>query len=102
MYEVRAVARRQKKNGEEFLKLQLGDVSGGRRGRGVGQLDGIAAEAKLGTAVRVYARFSADQRYGSTLTVRRLRAAQPEEFDADSSPRGRRSPTSRCSATWRT
>ena len=83
VYEVRAVTRRQKKNGEEFLKLQLGDVSGAVEAVAWEDVEQIAAEALLGTAVRVFARYSCDQRYGSTLTVRRLRAAQPEEFDPD-------------------
>ena len=83
VYEVRAVTRRQKKNGEEFLKLQLGDASGAVEAVVWEDVEQIAAEALLGTAVRVFARYSCDQRYGSTLTVRRLRAAQPEEFDPD-------------------
>ena len=83
MRSLRAVTRRQKKNGEEFLKLQLGDASGAIEAVVWEDVDEIAGEARLGTAVRVYARFSCDQRYGSTLTVRRLRSAQPEEFDPD-------------------
>ncbi len=81
VYEVRAAARRTKKNGEEFLKLQLGDASGSLEAVVWESVEEIAAEAQLGVPVRVYGRFSADLRYGSTLTVRRLRAAQPEEFD---------------------
>ena len=59
VYEVRAVTRRQKKNGEEFLKLQLGDASGAVEAVVWEDVDEIAAEAQLGAAVRVYARFTA-------------------------------------------
>ena len=83
VYEVRGVTRRQKKNGEEFLKLQLGDVSGSLEAVVWEDVDEIAAEATLGSAVRVFGRFSKEERYGSTLTVRRLRAALAEEFEPD-------------------
>ena len=83
VYEVRGVTRRQKKNGEEFLKLQLGDVSGSLEAVVWEDVDEIAAEATLGAAVRVFGRFSKEERYGSTLTVRRLRAALAEEFEPD-------------------
>ena len=81
VFEVRALQRRQKRNGEPFLKLQLGDVTGAVEGVAWESVDEIAACAKPGSAVHVIGRFSADSRYGSSVTVRSLRAAEPEEFD---------------------
>jgi len=81
VYEVRGCTRREKKNGEPFLKLQLGDVSGAVEAVAWEDVEEIAATARPGTAVRVTGRFSADQRYGSSITVRTLRAADSEEYD---------------------
>jgi 3'-5' exoribonuclease len=83
VYEVRDVARRQKKNGDGFLKLKLGDASGLVEAVAWDDVEAIAAEASPGTALRVAGRFSCDQRYGSCITLRRARAALPEEFDPD-------------------
>ncbi len=83
VYEVRGVTRRQKKNGESFLKLQLGDVSGTIEAVAWDAVDEVAAEAKPGVAVRVAGRYSCDSRYGACITIRRTRAALPEEFDPE-------------------
>jgi len=83
VYEVRDVTRRQKKNGEPFLKLQLGDASGAVEGVAWDSVEEIAVEAKPGVALRVAGRFSNDSRYGACITLRRARAALPEEFDPE-------------------
>jgi 3'-5' exoribonuclease len=81
VFEVREVIRRQKKNGDPFLKLQLGDVTGAVEGVAWDSVDEIAAVAAPGTAVRVSGRFSDDSRYGACITVRGICAAAPEEYD---------------------
>jgi 3'-5' exoribonuclease len=81
VFAVRERVRRQKKNGEAFVKLQLGDVTGCVEAviwDGVDQLFDCCAP---GNVVRVVGSFSVDQRYGSSLTVRSLRAAEADEYD---------------------
>ena len=100
VFEVREVTRRQKKNGDPFLKLQLGDVTGAVEGVAWDSVEEIAAVAVPGTAVRVSGRFSDDSRYGACITVRgaarggagRVRAGRPARVR-------RRSPSSRCAPT---
>ena len=81
VFTVRERVRRQKKNGDVFVKLQLGDVTGCVEAviwDGVDQLFECCAP---GQVVRVAGSFSVDQRYGSSLTVRSLRPAEPDEYD---------------------
>ena len=78
---VREHLRRQKKNGEPFLKLQLGDVTGAVEAvvwDGVEDAAEVAATARV---VRVGGHFGVDGRYGACLTVRSLRAAGEDEYD---------------------
>src|SRR4051794_3841590 len=78
---VRDRARRQKKSGDEFLKLQLGDVTGAVEAV---VWDGVAdaCEASAPGAVGlVSGTHSVDQRYGPCITVRRLRQAAAHEYD---------------------
>jgi len=82
VFEVRGLARRQKKNGDPFLKLQLGDVSGAVEAVIWDGVEEVAAVALPGTAVRVTGRFSKDPRYGASITVRGVRAASVEEYDS--------------------
>jgi 3'-5' exoribonuclease len=78
---VRDVARRQKKNGESFLKLQLGDVTGAVEAVVWDGVDQAAEAAQPGAVVLVSGSFSVDARYGACLTVRALRAAADGEYD---------------------
>jgi 3'-5' exoribonuclease len=81
VFEAREVTRREKKNGEPFLKLQLGDVTGAVEGVAWDSVEEIAAVAVPGTALRVSGRFTHDSRYGACITVRAIRAAEPGEYD---------------------
>ena len=81
VFEVRAVTRRAKKNGDPFLKLQLGDCTGSVEAVAWDDVDTVAREAPLGATVRVAGPFSADPRYGASITIRDIRTAQPEEFN---------------------
>ncbi|HKP88477.1 MAG TPA: HD domain-containing protein [Thermoleophilaceae bacterium] len=78
---VRDVARRQKKNGEAFLKLQLGDVTGAVEAVVWEAVDQAAEAARPGAVVFVSGSFSVDQRYGASLTVRAMREAARGEYD---------------------
>jgi 3'-5' exoribonuclease len=87
---VRERVRRQKRNGESFLKLQLGDCTGVVEGVVWDEVEEAAAVAVPGTVVMVVGRYSVDQRYGSCVTVRSVRPAAPGTFEpadlVDSAP----------------
>jgi 3'-5' exoribonuclease len=78
---VRDRTRRQKRNGDCFLKLQLGDVTGAVEGVVWDDVDQVAAVAEPGQVVIVCGHYCVDQRYGSCITVRSVRAAEPGTFD---------------------
>jgi 3'-5' exoribonuclease len=81
VFAVRERARRQKKNGEAFLKLQLGDLTGCIEAVVWDEVEQLYERCPAGQVVRVIGSFSVDQRYGSSLTVRSLRPAEPGEYD---------------------
>jgi len=78
---VREVSRRAKRNGDAFLKLQLGDVTGRVEAVCWDDVDSVAESSAAGTVVIVRGTYSVDDRYGSTLTIRTLRAAGDGEYD---------------------
>jgi 3'-5' exoribonuclease len=82
VFVVRERARRQKKNGESFLKLQLGDVSGAIEAVVWDRVDDLFEHCCPGSVVRVLGVYSVDPKYGSSLTVRALRPAERGEYDA--------------------
>ena len=77
---VRGRALRQKRNGESFLKLQLGDVSGVVEGVVWDDVDTLAPVCDAGAVVRVRGRYSVDERYGGAITIQRMRAAVDGEY----------------------
>jgi 3'-5' exoribonuclease len=78
---VRDRVRRQKRNGESFIKLQLGDVTGTVEGVVWESVEEAVAVAMPGAVVVVLGRYSMDQRYGSCITVRAVREAPAGSFD---------------------
>jgi 3'-5' exoribonuclease len=80
---VRAQARRTKRNGESFLKLQLGDATGTIEAVAWERVEECAGCSSPGTVVRVGGRYEIDSRYGASLTVRELRPAEDGEYDLD-------------------
>jgi len=78
---VRDRVRRQKRNGESFMKLQLGDVTGTVEGVVWEAVEEAAAVAVPGAVVVVLGRYAVDQRYGSCITVRAVREAPPGTYD---------------------
>jgi 3'-5' exoribonuclease len=80
VFVVRKRALRQKRDGESFLKLSLGDVTGAVEAvvwDGVEEIAGVADE---GAIVRTAGEFTRG-RYGPSITVRALRAAVEGEYD---------------------
>jgi len=73
---VRERIRREKRNGEAFMKLQLGDTTGIVEAVCWECTDELWSAAAPGTVVRVAGPYSVDQRYGKSLTVRALRPAE--------------------------
>src|SRR3954467_14141104 len=82
VFVVRERTRRQKKNGEAFLKLQLGDATGAVEAVLWERVDELYEHCCPGGVVRVAGNFSVDSKYGSSLTVRALRTAESGEYDA--------------------
>jgi 3'-5' exoribonuclease len=81
IFVVRARARRQKRNGEAFLKLQLGDTTGVVEALVWDDVEALAGVCDAGAIVRVLGRYSLDERYGGTITIRRMRAAAEGEYE---------------------
>jgi 3'-5' exoribonuclease len=80
VFVVRARSRRQKRNGEAFLKLQLGDVTGAVEGVAWDDVEELAPVCEPGAIVRVLGTYSVDERYGAAITIRRLRGALEDEY----------------------
>src|SRR3954454_20196315 len=92
VFVVRECNRRQKRNGETFLKLQLADASGGFECVVWDGIEEAAGCAAVGTVVRVSGRYAVDSRYGpglsrfatrygASLTVKSVPAAPDGGYD---------------------
>ena len=81
IFVIRDRARRRKRNGEDFVKLRLGDVSGTVEGVVWDGVEAAWEAAVPGVAVRIGGRFEVDQRYGACVTIRSVRPAAEEEYD---------------------
>ena len=80
VFVVRDRTRRLKKNGDPFLKLRLADVTGTCEAVMWDGVDDSFSSCAVGSAVRLAGAFSSDSRYGSTLTLRAVRAAEDGEY----------------------
>src|SRR3954454_15462561 len=78
---VRDRTRREKRNGEPFLKLQLGDVTGAIDAVVWDGVEEAQAVATVGAVVIVSGRFQRRERYGACITVRSLRTAPEGSYD---------------------
>jgi 3'-5' exoribonuclease len=83
VFVVRAHTRRQRRNGDPFLKLQLGDMSGAVEAVIWDEIEALAPVCPAGSIVRVLGRYSVDERYGAAVTVKRMRAAAEHEYELD-------------------
>jgi 3'-5' exoribonuclease len=81
IFVVRAHSRRQRRTGEAFLKLRLGDVSGSMEAVIWDDVDRLAPICPSGAIVRVLGHYCVDERYGGALTIKRMRAAVEGEYD---------------------
>ena len=78
---VRDVTRRQKRNGDAFLKLQLGDVTGAVEAVVWDNVDAIGEVAAMGAIVIAAGAYSLDSKYGACLTIRSVRQARDGEYE---------------------
>jgi len=81
VFVVRAHTRRQRRNGDPFLKLQLGDMSGAVEAVIWDDVDAMAPVCPAGSVVRILGRYAVDERYGAALTVKRMRVAADHEYE---------------------
>ena len=81
MFVVRGRTVRQKRNGEPFLKLQLGDLTGSVEAVMWDDVEEAEPVCGAGAVIRVSGRYAVDARYGAGITVRALRAAAEGEYD---------------------
>jgi len=81
VFVVQECNRRQKRNGDMFLKLQLGDASGRFECVVWDDIETVVGCASAGAVVRVTGHFAVSSRYGASLTARALRAALEGEYD---------------------
>ncbi len=82
VFVVRDRVRREKRNGDQYVKLRLSDVTGTVEGVVWDDVDASAGATAPGTIVRVEGRFAVDARYGGCITVRDIRPAADHEYDA--------------------
>jgi 3'-5' exoribonuclease len=78
---VRDRTRREKRNGEAFLKLQLGDVTGTVEAVVWDAVEDAEAAATLGAVVVVTGRYEVKERFGACITVRSVREALAGTYD---------------------
>jgi 3'-5' exoribonuclease len=81
VFMVRERSRRETRNGDAFLKLQLGDVTGSMTAVVWEGVEEAVPACEPGAVVRAAGRYSVHERYGPQLTVRALRAASDGEYD---------------------
>jgi 3'-5' exoribonuclease len=81
VFVVRDRTLRQKRNGDAFLKLQLGDATGTVEAVVWDGVDQINGSCDPGGVIRAAGRYGVDGRYGACLTVRALRPAEDGEYD---------------------
>jgi 3'-5' exoribonuclease len=78
---VREAERRQRRDGGEYLRLQLGDRTGAVVCMVWDELAEVEELARAGAPVRVSGRYVVHPRFGPQINLRGLRAAEPDSFD---------------------
>ena len=81
VFVVRDRVRRDRKNGDPFLKLRLSDVTGTVEGVMWDGVDDVHDDTAPGTIVRVEGRYSVDSRHGGCITIRTVREAADHEYE---------------------
>ena len=80
-FAVRERSRLTRRNGEDFLKLIVGDRTGGVEAVAWEEVDDCFACTAPGTVVFIEGRFSVHPQYGSKITIDSIRPALDEEYD---------------------
>ncbi len=78
---VREAERRQRRDGGDYLRLQLGDRTGGVACMVWEELAAVEELARAGTPVRVHGRYTVHPRFGPQINLRGLEAAAPGSFE---------------------
>ena len=78
---VRSAATRRRGDGEEFVKLMLGDRTGSVSAILADGLEHAREVARPGGVVQVRGHFSHHERFGAQLSVESIRAAEDHEYD---------------------
>jgi 3'-5' exoribonuclease len=78
---VREAERRQRRDGGEYLRLQLGDRTGAVACMVWEALGEVEELARAGTPVRVSGRYTVHPRFGPQINLRGLEPAEPGSFD---------------------
>jgi 3'-5' exoribonuclease len=78
---VREAERRQRRDGGDYLRLQLGDRTGAVPCMVWEALSEVEELARAGTPVRVSGRYTVHPRFGPQINLRGLEAAEPGSFD---------------------
>src|ERR1700719_1658111 len=79
---VREAERRQRRDGGDYLRLQLGDRTGAIACMVWEELAEVEELARAGAPVRVSGRYTVHPRFGPQINLRGLEAAAPGSFDA--------------------
>jgi 3'-5' exoribonuclease len=80
---VRQAERRQRRDGGDYLRLQLGDRTGALACMVWDELSEVEELAKAGAPVRVRGRYTVHPRFGPQINLRGLEEADPETFCLD-------------------
>jgi 3'-5' exoribonuclease len=80
---VRDAERRRRRDGGEYLRLQLGDRTGAVACMVWEELLEVEELARAGAPVHVRGRYTVHPRFGPQIDLRALRAAQPGSYDAN-------------------
>src|ERR1700692_1602090 len=79
---VREAERRQRRDGGDYLRLQLGDRTGAVACMVGEERVEVEELARAGAPVRVCGRYTVHPRFGPQINLRGLEAAAPGSFDA--------------------
>ena len=80
---VRQAERRQRRDGGDYVRLQLGDRTGALACMVWDDIAEVEQLAKAGSPVKVRGRFTVHPRFGPQINLRGLEAADPETFSLD-------------------
>src|SRR6187455_1804154 len=83
VYAVRERELRRKRDGDPWLRLSVGDASGSAEAVCWEEAEAHSALCCTGTAVFVSGVYEVSERWGPKIKISSMRAAEPDEFEAD-------------------